>query len=421
MKNKVTVKKLLLVLVLFSFSCSSKEKKTTVLENKPKVEQKTNQFFTIPFAEIIKNKREVPLSEIAESVEFIQFEKTDKSLLGRISDIQITKDYIFIKHNGSPLLTQFDRSGKFIRKFGTAGRGPKEYALMRAFSIDEKNELVYIHTNWTRKILIYNFAGEYVKTLKFAAVASPLISWSRDNLLVSFDSPYSGNEPYVFVEVNENGDTTQTIENHIFWDKNESSQLIVSYWGRNVFYRFNNKLHMKSWYNDTVYTYNDRNEIIPKFFVDLKEHKIPDDQVFERKSTKPLPNECYWIGVNESSNYIFVRYGPHYKKGDKKLKEIASGCVVYNKTTKQGTALNESEMVGFTNDLTAGPNFKPRYTGDSMAFVDVSALDMKLYLNSEKFRNQTAKFPAQKEKLIQINKTLKVDDNHFLIIVKLKE
>lgn len=420
MKTKITLKNLLFVAVLFSFACSSKENKTTLVENKSKVEQETNQFFTIPFAEIIKHKREVPLSEIAESVEFIQLEKTAKSLLGRISDIQITKDYIFIKHNGSPLLTQFDRAGKFVRRFGTAGRGPKEYALMRKFSVDEKNELVYIHTNWTRKILVFNFVGEYVKSLAFAAVTNPLVSWSRDNFLVCFNTPYNGNEPYIFSEINENGDTIQTIKNHIFWDKNELSQMMVSYWGRNVFYRFNNKLHMKSWYNDTVYTYNEQNKIVPKYFIDLKEHKIPDDQVFERKSTKSLPDECYWIGVNESANYIFVRYGSHYKKSEKKLQELATGCVVYNKTTKQGTALKESETVGFTNDLTAGPNFKPRYTNDSIAYVDVSALDMKLYLESEKFRNQTAKFPGQKEKLIQINKTLKEDDNHFLIIARLK-
>ncbi len=421
MKIKITLKNLLFVAVLFSFACSSKENKTTVAENKPKVEQNANQFFTIPFAEIIKNKREVPLSEIAESVEFIQFEKTAKSLLGRISDIQVTKNYIFVQHNGSPLLTQFDRAGKFVGKFGTVGRGPKEYALMRAFSLDEKNELVYIHTNWTRKILVYNFDGEYVKTLKFGAVERTEITWGRDSFLVSFGEPHIGNEPFAFIEHNLNGDTLQGVDNHIFWDKNETSQSMVSFWGQNSFYRFDNKLHMKGWYNDTVYTYDDQNKIVPKFFIDLKDHKIPDDLVYERKSTRPMPSDSYWVGVHESSNYIFIPYGSHYNIQTRKQMKYEEGCVLYNKKTKNGIAVNENEIGGFINDLTGGPDFKPLYTSDTTVYVSVSALDMKFYLDSDKFKKQEVKSPEEKEKLIQINKTLKEDDNHFLMIARLKD
>ena len=85
------------------------------------------------------------------------------------------------------------------------------------------------------------------------------------------------------------------------------------------------------------------------------------------------------------------------------------------------TINNLGEEYGFINDLNGGPNFKPRYSNDSLMFVDVTALDMKLYLDSDKFKNQSAKFPEQKEKLVQLNKTLKEDDNHFLMIARLKE
>ena len=154
---------IILIVFLFSCACQSKTKESTSI-NQPTAEEneiaeqnpvrETEPFFTIPFAEIIKNKREVPLSEFAESVEFIQFETTKKSLLGRVRDIQITKDYVFIKHNGIGLLTQFTREGKFVRHFGTLGRGPKEYILMRKFSIDNKNDLVYIQANWMRLFII---------------------------------------------------------------------------------------------------------------------------------------------------------------------------------------------------------------------------------------------------------------------------
>lgn len=412
MKNKFTS---ILIFVLTAISLLACAQEETIPQNN------SNQFFTIDFAEIIKNKKEVPLSEIAESIEFIQFETTTESLLGNIMDIKLTKDYIFIHHNGDKRLTQFSRQGKFIRHIGIVGRGPKEYALMRTFSLDEKNELIYIHTNWTRKILVFNFNGEYVKTLNFYAVTRMQIVWSRDNLLMSFSQPIRGNEPYVFIEHNENGDTLQYVKNYIFWDESEISHFTVMYWGRNDFYRFDNKLHMKGWYNDTVYTYNDQNISAPKYFIDLKDHKIPDELVFERKSTNSLPQNCYWIGVNESSNYVFVRYGSHYNKSKKdKFQTRATGCVFYNKTTKEGIALKESETVGFINDISAGPNFKPLYTNDTIAFVHITALDMKLYLESDEFKNSQPKFPEQKEQLIQLNQTLKEDDNHFLMVAKLK-
>ncbi|SHJ98903.1 6-bladed beta-propeller protein [Tangfeifania diversioriginum] len=411
----------LLTAVLF-VACQSNPSKEESASNQPENQRAKDQFFTIHFAEIVKEKRDVMLSEIAENVDFVQFENnSEKALLGRISDIQITPNYIFIKHSGTGLLTQFNRNGKYVRHFGTLGRGPREYALIRKFSLDEQNKLVYIHTNWTRKILVYNFDGEYIKTIKFKAVERTNVTWSRDSLLISFGEPHVGNEPYVFIEHNATGDTLQTVANHNFWDSSESSNSMVGFWGQNIFYRFNNKLHMKGWYNDTVYFYNEQNKIVPKFFIDLKEHKIPDDLVYERKSSRPMPKNSYWIGVHETQDYIFVPYGSHYNIQTRKQLSDDEGCVLYNKTTKIGVAVNENEIGGFINDLTGGPDFKPLYTSDTTIYLSISALDMKMYLDSDAFKNREVKFPEQKAKLAELNRTLKEDDNHFLMVAKLKK
>ncbi len=419
MKKKVLQS--LLLLLFIATACNNKPQSNIPQEIAASDSISSNAFFTIPFAEIIKHKQEVPISKIAENVEFIQFENSDKALLGRIMDLQLTKDYIFIKHTGSNLLTQFDRNGKFIRHVGREGRGPKEYGLMRVFSIDENNELIYIHTNWTRKILVYNFDGEYVNTIRLDGFDRLQMVWAHDSVFVSFSEPNMGTEPFVFMETNFHGDTLQTIQNHIFWEKKGQNSFLISYLGRDNFYLANNKLHMKGWYNDTVYTYNNKNKIIPKFLVDLKEHKIPEDLIPEKMSGKPLPKECYWVGVNESADYIFVRYGSHMDK-TKSKDEMEEGCVLYDKKTKEGVALkNKGEEYGFVNDLNGGPDFKPRFSNDSLVFVDITAMDMKQYLDSQGFKNREAKFPEQKEKLAQLGKTLTEDGNSFLMVAKLKE
>lgn len=414
---------LLLILVLFIIvsACSNEAQN----KNKAKETFETeasDTFFTINFAKIIQQKREIPISEIAESVEYIPLENTKESILGNIMDVQLTKDYIFVKHNGSRLLTQFDRNGKFIRHIGREGRGPKEYGLMRMFSLDEQNQFIYIHTNWTHKVMVYNFDGEFIKKIQFGFSGRGFLTWSRDSLMVSFSEPQLGNEKYIFIETNARGDTLQTTGNHIFWDESEQNHFMVSYWGRNEFYRADDKLHMKGWYNDTVYTYNDENKFTPQFYIDLGKHKIPDDRVYERKSTQPLPAECYWVGVNESSGYVFIRYGDQFDPNKKNMQEHPQGCVLYNKKNKEGSALEaRNGNVGFINDLNGGPHLTPRFSNDSLLFTDVAALNLKQYLESDEFKNQEVKYPEQKEELAQLNKTLKEDGNSFLMIAKLKE
>ena len=423
MKNQYFLYHLKLVgfcFLLIFFACQSKVKTDKNKETSLEQAIEADAFYTIPFAEIIKDKHEVNLSEFASEVEIIQFENTPKALLGRVQDIQLTNDYIFVEHTGNKLITQFSRDGKYIRHIGTLGRGPKEYALCRKFSLDEKNERIYIQTNWTRKILVYYFDGEYIKTVKYPAVERLYNVWSRDSLFISFSDQHTGSDPFLFVEHNEQGDTLQAISQHNFWNSDETSHSMVSFWGQNSFYRLNNKLHMKSWYNDTVYTYDATNKLVPQYFIDLKNHKIPDDLVYERKSTRPMPEDARWIGVHETENFIFIPYGYHYNIQTREVLKEEEGCVLYNKKTKQGLAVKETKLGGFINDLNGGPDFKPTYTNDTLAVMAVSALDMKLFLDSDEFKNREVKFPEQKETLRQLNQTLKEDDNSFLVVVKLK-
>jgi len=404
--------RLLLVLIL-AISLSCKEKTT----------KETSSFYTIPFAEIVKNKREVKLSEFATSVELIQFENIPDAMLGNIENIEFTKDYIFVKFWMHPVL-QFSRKGKFIRDIGKKGKGPGEYNACMKMSIDEKNERIYIQTI-ELNMMVFNFDGEYLKTIKFPALESMMNFWiwGRDSILVSYFEPFFGNEPSVFIEHDERGDTLQTIANHIFFNEDEQANRphISPFEDQNFSYRFDNKLHMKGYYNDTVYTYNENNKIIPKFLIDLGKHKLPADLTYERKWNRPLPNDLCWTGVHETSDYIFLPYGYHFDQNKPETEKEEKGCVMYNKKTKEGVAIDETKLGGFIDDISGCPDFRPLVMNENEAIMLVSALDMKQYLDSEQFKNIVLKNSEMKEKLVQLNKTLKAEDNHFVVLVKLKE
>lgn len=380
----------------------------------------TGSFYTIPFAKIVQNKREVKLSEIATDVEFVQFENTPEAFFRDIENVEFTKDYVFIKTWGQPIF-QFSIDGKLVRKVGTMGRGPGEYNSCFKITVDEENERIYIH-NTNFNITAFNFDGEYIKTIHFPALDyMKFWIWSRDSMFVSYLEPVDGNEPYVFIEYNEQGDTLQTIANHNFWDTNEEFGTISSYFDQNFSYRFENKLHLKGCYNDTVYTYDENNKLIPKFFINLGKYKLSEDFIYERKWIRSLPGNYIWTGVHETSNYVFLPYGYHFDQNKPESENKEKGLVLYTKETKEGAAVKETLKGGFVDDLAGCPDFRPIKTNENTAIMLVSALEMKQYLDSEEFKNRQVKFSEKKDELEQINKTLDENDNDFLVVVKLKK
>ena len=150
-----------LILVLLLACCKNQKPPVAVTEKDPD----EIQFFSLSIRDLLKNRREVNLSEIAESAEYIELETTDESLLGPIANAIFTKEFIFVEQYDRPL-AQFDMSGKFIRHIGRLGKGPEEYTMIREFSIDEERRKIYIQPNYIRVIQVYSFEGNFLKTIR---------------------------------------------------------------------------------------------------------------------------------------------------------------------------------------------------------------------------------------------------------------
>ena len=417
MKINYQPQQFFIVLFMVLGICNSCQEK-----NKAQNAEENSSFYTIPFDQIVKNKREVKLSEFASEAKIIQFENIPEAMLGTVEDIVLTKDYIFVKFWEHPVL-QFSRDGKYIRDIGKRGNGPGEYGTCMKLSIDEKNEKVYIHTG-ELNVMVFNFYGDYLKTYNYAALEDFLSFWiwGRDSCLISYFEPMRGTEPFVFIEHNVKGDTLQGIANHIFFDKDDQAEPWHMAWfnDNNFAYYYENKLNVKGAYNDTVYTYDDNNNFAPKYFIDLGKHKLPADLIYERKWKRTMPTDLCWTGVHETPDYVFIPYGYHYNQNKPELERKEKGLVVYNKKTKEGVAVNETKQGGFIDDITGGPDFRPITTNGNTAIMLITALDMKLYLESDVFKNKETKFPDEKEKLIQLNNSLNENDNHFFVLVELK-
>ncbi len=407
MKNKV----LFIFIVLFNFGCISK----TAQKEKSTRIQPENAFFSISIPESIKKEREVLLSEIADTIEYIPLETSQNSLLGSIKDLKMTKDYIFIETWKGPL-AQFNRSGKFIRYVGSFGRGPEEYVSIREFSIDEEQKKIYIHSGYNRSILVYSFNGDYLNTIRFPEDFGNIV-WSRDSLLMCFHEPTRGVEKYVFEERNSKAEILQSVKNNFFWQNSSKYSYMTAYTQRTVYYRLNNRLHFKGWYNDTVFSYDNNSKIVPKYFIDLGKLRLPDDLRVEVTSKTPTSTEFYWVSAKESIRYIFLFYCTYSSSERRPGAPTDFGFIYFDKKKQESTRCKRNL---FFNDIDGGPNFYPEYVNDSIAIGYETASQLIKYFGTNYQPNSIPKKQELKQILKMKFKGLDEGDNPIITIVKLK-
>lgn len=105
------------------------------------------------------------ISSYFKSVTPIFLETTDDCLIRYIDAVQVSKDYIFILDRSSRALYTFNKDGKFMGKIGKVGSGPGEYNNISDFSIDKKNQVVYILDMQKSNIASYDFKGKYIYSI----------------------------------------------------------------------------------------------------------------------------------------------------------------------------------------------------------------------------------------------------------------
>lgn len=151
------MKKYLLLSIVFSlFLCGCTQRQNEV--------KNLSGMETIPITDFeTYNGR---FSEFVEAVEMIPLEFTDESILGEIKKVVLSEDFIFVmeRFNSAGIYT-FDRSGKFLYRIGSRGQGPEECADVDDFSINEKDRLIYIYDSVRKKVFVFSFDNEFIKTI----------------------------------------------------------------------------------------------------------------------------------------------------------------------------------------------------------------------------------------------------------------
>ena len=96
--------------LLLCFSCSDR--------------QKDNRYVYVDFSQCLSNERPMKLSEIADTVEYLELKTPGDLIITRISEVIPIEDCWLVRSREGVVL--FTGQGEFIRQIGRRGQGPGE-------------------------------------------------------------------------------------------------------------------------------------------------------------------------------------------------------------------------------------------------------------------------------------------------------
>ncbi len=381
----------------------------------------------------ISNFKSFKLSDLDCKLEYVVLETAPDAMLMDIRFVDISDSHIIVADRDNCLL--FSRSGRFISKIGSKGRGPGEN---RAFTqIKIHNDRIFLPDGLSDELNIFNITGEFISSLKSPGHFNPGDSY---NWMVLTDSSYfvqipnkTGTERYRIALINNDGDILQSFANtHFFNDDYRRTNLAN-------FYKSNDAIFYKEGLNDTIWKVKE-DYLKPVYAINLGKYRYTFDY---KGYSLSLWVEKFWetIGVKvifESKNLICFRvdFRNQYPLSFKRSIVGPSGELegpypilgLYDKQNddfflvEPSNVNDQIEPTGIENDIDGGINFMPKYAvNDTLLVGWFQAYQLKMYVASELFKNSNLKFPEKKKKLEQLAASLNENDNPVLMLVKLKE
>jgi hypothetical protein len=110
----------------------------------------------------MRHQTELSLDSIVKKVECIKLETTNKSIIGKVSQILFTNNSIIVVDGESAMtINVFDVKGKFKYQIGQRGKGPGEYVEISNVSIEPRRNRIAVLDRMQNKVIYYAMNGDY--------------------------------------------------------------------------------------------------------------------------------------------------------------------------------------------------------------------------------------------------------------------
>jgi len=418
---ETTKSQMILLTVIFLMLLQS-----SCLQKKPN--QKIDKNVLKPYPHIInmsegfKNASQIKLSDIADSIDYIVLSKDKQELIGEISKIQFTNEYIYLRNSKSHFIMRFDITGRYLNSYGSIGRGPTEYLPGSPFTTTPNDDKLIIFKSTMDSYLTFHTNGDYLYSKNFP-VSRTLFdsrSISDSTFLCTFIYVGSVMKDYILNSINcsagifdLNGNQVELID-HPLKNKeiSESNIRNIVSMAPSITY-FDNRIVLMP-EGDTIYEI-DSKSISKGYIADWGNipHKKTNEELYLRGASSSN-NASIWSLILETYDRTFFRV----------LRGNENYLFEYNKITGTTRSMKSDPYnFGFINDLDGGANIYPYYNNRA-GDIWISSEDSYNFKekHSQEFLNESiAVFPEMKEKLKTFVNNLKHDDNPVIEIVYLRK
>lgn len=386
----------------------------------PQFKNVSNEFFEIKYEELIKQKNNVKLSQIASKVEYVRLETNGKCLIYYYANYYFTDDYIFVSNKDHIL--KFTSDGKFVKKIGNPGRGPGEILSIRLMSIIPEKKYIIVHDAVQKKMIYYSFDGNFIKTVNIPQ-GPVYLKVMKDGNYIAVYQFGGAHDKYTHTLINESGDILSSVKNDIPLRnqiRTGTAALISSFI---PFYTYQNRYYLKSLYNDTIYVINS-NKIVPSYSINLGKFRLPQEKRFESLSGEEArtfqKDEAFrycFVYVLESGGKIFLISNNY---GNKKIEHfLIEKNGFLRKSNDRYLNVYRNYIL---NDWDGGMFFWPAGSiNDNKVFMPVDIKDLKDILKVTASAKKPFIFPEQQKQLARLASDLDITDNPILMVVTLKD
>ena len=154
----------LLLIILFSFSCTEKGKED------------------VTFVDLDDYEEEIKYSSFVDSLSYLTFSFSEDDLMGNVSRIYKWNDYYYIWASHRSGIFIYHKSGKLHARINSYGEGPENFREISSFTILASTGDVFIHDYASQRMLRYDKNGCFI-------VSSRCPFWCMDFL--KFDLEYT--------------------------------------------------------------------------------------------------------------------------------------------------------------------------------------------------------------------------------------
>ncbi|WP_147677878.1 6-bladed beta-propeller [Algibacter pacificus] len=358
-----------------------------------------------------ETNKEIQLSKLIDTCYTVILETTENNLIGKVDEIKIHHDNIYIlDKNISKSVFVFDIEGKFIRKIGQKGKGPGEYIRPDGFEIDKKNKELLIPNTAIRKILRYDFEGNFLGDIDIKVAFLDFKILDNGNFVL-----LAGDEANTHLNELKRKELYITKRNFeiIQYGPSRSYFKNVKYAPEANLMSQNNKISYAYKLSDTLLVL-DNNELTASYKLDFGKHSINKKKLqatntgeFFNGILKQMNKSAYFLGNHfQTKDYIYFSY---------LYKEKSLRCF-YNKNQ---SILLEGASINDTSDNFLFYPFRSAYNDYFIASANISNIldvEKRLKTNDElAYKSYLKLFKSEGEL------KFKDSDNPILVFYKFKK